>query len=446
MATKMNAATAKRVKALKINAKNEEEAREKLLEILVENGIEGMEEEETDTLLDIAESFVEDDNSGDDEEQTEEEENDELAEEVEEEEEEEKPKKPAKKASKKVEEPEEEEDDEEEAEEEEEDEDEGDEFAEMDRTALKAYIKDNELDITVKKSMTDDDIRDLIRAEVGEEEEEDEKPAPKSKASTKTAEKAAPKKEDKKAPAKSEKKAEKKETKPAAGKRGTKLDPKNNEDDRKAFAPLKKLFPESEYAYAWVASAGVTIKHKGKNSQRSMVLIENCSKQADGSIKCNLYLLTFTKQTEILDKAGIDYEPCWSGAPLIKGITLDEALEIITDLMEHITATVQKIDKKLGENRKKMEENLDKKKPAKKSTKVEEPEEEEDEDDEEEEEAPKKKTSKAAPAKKAAKKVVEEDDEEEEDDEDDEEEDEAPAPKKKAASKSAPAKKTTKKK
>lgn len=436
MATKMNAATAKRVKALKINAKNEEEAREKLLEILVENGIEGMEEEETDTLLDIAESFVEDDNSGDDEEQTEEEENDELAEEVEEEEEEEKPKKPAKKASK----PEEEED--EETEEEEEDEDEGDEFAEMDRTALKAYIKDNELDITVKKSMTDDDIREAIRAEVGEEEEEDEKPAPKSKASTKTAEKAAPKKEDKKAPAKSEKKAEKKETKPAAGKRGTKLDPKNNEDDRKAFAPLKKLFPESEYAYAWVASAGVTIKHKGKNSQRSMVLIENGSKQADGSIKCNLYLLTFTKQTEVLDKAGIDYEPCWSGAPLIKGITLDEAIEIITDLMEHITATVQKIDKKLGENRKKMEENLDKKKPAKKSTKVEEPEEEE--DDEEEEEAPKKKASKAAPAKKAAKKVVEEDDEEEE--EDDEEEDEAPAPKKKAASKSAPAKKTTKKK
>lgn len=400
MATKMNAATAKRVKALKINAKNEEEAREKLLEILVENGIEGMEEEETDTLLDIAESFVEDDNSGDDEEQTEEEENDELAEEVEEEEEE-KPKKPAKKASKKVEEPEEEEeDDEEETEEEEEDEDEGDEFAEMDRTALKAYIKDNELDITVKKSMTDDDIREAIRAEVGEDEEEDEKPAPKSKASTKTAEKAAPKKEDKKAAAPA-KKAEKKETKPAAGKRGTKLDPKNNEDDRKAFAPLKKLFPESEYAYAWVASAGVTIKHKGKNSQRSMVLIENCSKQADGSIKCNLYLLTFTKQTEILDKAGIDYEPCWSGAPLIKGITLDEALEIITDLMEHITATVQKIDKKLGENRKKMEENLDKKKPAKKSTKVEEPE---------------------------------------------EEEDEAPAPKKKAASKSAPAKKTTKKK
>lgn len=441
MATKMNAATAKRVKALGINVKTEEEAREKLLAILDENGIEEMEGEDTDTLLDIAETFVDDKGGDDDDSQTEEEENDELAEEVEEEEEDEKPKKPAKKASKKVEEPEEEEEDEDEEEtEEEEDEDEDDQFDEMDRSALKAYIKENELDITVKKSMSDDDIREAIRAEVGEEEEEDEKPAPKAKASTKTAEKPAPKKEEKKAPAKSDKKADKKEAKPA-GKRGTKLDPKNNEDDRKAFAPLKKLFPESEYAYAWVASAGVTIKHKGKNSQRSMVLIENCSKQADGSIKCNLYLLTFTKQTDILDKAGIDYEPCWSGAPLIKGITLDEAIEIITDLMEHITATVQKIDKKLGENRKKMEESLDKKKPAKKAAKVEEPEEEEDEDDEEEEEAPKKKASKVAP-KKAAKKVVEEDEEEEEDDE---EEDEAPAPKKKATSK-VPAKKTTKKK
>ena len=356
MTTKLNATAAKRVKALNINAKTEEEAREKLLEILVENGIEGMEDEELDTLLDIAESFVENDNSGDDEEQTEEEENDELAQEVEEEEEE--------------------------AEEEEEDEDEGDEFAEMDRTALKAYIKDNELDITVKKSMTDDDISDLIRAEVGEEEEEDEKPEPKAKASTKAPEKPASKKDDEKAPAKSDKKADKKEAKPAAGKRGAKLDPKNNEDDREVFDALKELFPEDEYVYAWVASAGVTIKHKGKNSQRSMVLIENCSKQADGSIKCNLYLLTFTKQTEVLDEAGIDYEKCWSGAPLIKGITLDEAVEIITGLMEQITATVKKIDKKLGDNRKKMEENLDKKSPkAKKATaKVEDDEEEEEEE------------------------------------------------------------------
>ena len=381
MATKLNAVTAKRVKALSINAKTEEETREKLLEILVENGIEGMEDEELDTLLDIAESFVDEDSSDDDNEVSEEDENDELAQEVEEEEE--APKKSAKKPAKKVEEPEEDEDEEEE----------GDEFADMDRTALKAYIKDNELEITVKKSMSDDDIREAIRAEV-----EGTKPAPvKTKAATQTVEKpAAAKKEEKKPAAKTEKKADKKEAKPAAGKRGAKLDPKNNEDDREVFDALKELFPEDEYVYAWVASAGVTIKHKGKNSQRSMVLIENCSKQADGSIKCNLYLLTFTKQTEVLDEAGIDYEKCWSGAPLIKGITLDEAVEIITGLMEQMTATVKKIDKKLGDNRKKMEENLDKKSPkAKKATvKVEEP---EDEEDDEEEEAPK-------PAKKTIKK------------------------------------------
>ena len=424
---KINAAAAKRVKALNINAKTEEEAREKLLEFLVENGIEGMEDEELDTLLDIAESFVDEDSSDDDNEASEEDENDELAQEVEEEEE--APKKSAKKPAKKVEEPEEEE--EEEADEEEANE--GDEFADMDRTALKAYIKDNELEITVKKSMSDDDIREAIRAEV-----EEAKPAPvKTKVAKKEEKKpAAAKKEEKKAADKKEKKADKKEAKPAAGKRGAKLDPKNNEDDREVFDVLKGLFPEDEYVYAWVASAGVTIKHKGKNSQRSIVIIENCSKQADGSIKCNLYLLTFTKQTEVLDEAGIDYEKCWSGAPLIKGITIDEAVEIITGLMEQITATVKKIDKKLGDNRKKMEENLDKKSPkAKKATaKVEEPEEDE---DEEEEEAPKAKKTAKAPAKKAAK-VEEPEEEEEEDDE----EEEAPKPKKAAA----PAKKTTKKK
>lgn len=319
---KMNAEIAKRVKALGINAKTEDDAREKLLEILNENGIEGMEEEDTDTLIEIAESFVEEGGSSDtddtdstDESETSDE--DALADEVEEED----------------------------AEEEEEDAEE-DTLASMDRTALKAYIKDNGLDIKVKKSWSDDDIREQIRnaecpvAEAEEEPEEEPTPAP------------APKKAEKK---------EKKATEKKVSKRGQKLDPKNNEEDRKAFEVLHELFPEEEYSYAWVASAGVTIKHKGKNSQRAMVLIENCSKQADESIKCNLYLLTFSKQTDVLDEAGIEYEICWSGAPFMKGITMDSAVEIIKTLMPNITATVQKIDKRLGENRAKMEESLSKK-------------------------------------------------------------------------------------
>lgn len=393
MATKLNPATAKKVKALGINAKSEEDAREKLLEILKDNGIDGMEEEDTETLIDIAESFVEEGGETESEEQEAEELANEAEEEEEEEEtEEEKPKAKGKKAPAKDDDDEEEEETEEPEEEETE---EGDEFDEMDRTELKAYIKKNGLEITVKKSMTDDDIRELIREAVNDEEEEteeeaeEEAPAPKAKAAKK-AETEAPEK-----PAK--KKEEKKETKSKpAGKRGTKLDPKNNEDDRKAFAPLKKLFPEDEFNYAWVASAGVTIKHKGTNSNRSMVLIENCSQMPDGSIKCNLYLLTFNKQLEVLDEAGIEYEKCWSGAPLIKGITLDEAIEIIKGLLDNILSSVKKIDKKLGENRKKMEENLNKKAPKKAAKPA------KDDDDEEEEETEEEEKPKAKPAAKKA--------------------------------------------
>lgn len=109
------------------------------------------------------------------------------------EEEEEKPKSKkttAKKSTpaKKVEEPDEEveEDEEEDDEEEEEEESDGDEFDEMERSELKKYIKDNELDIAVKKSMSDDDLRAAIRAaaatskDAEEEAEEEEETAEES--------------------------------------------------------------------------------------------------------------------------------------------------------------------------------------------------------------------------------------------------------------------------
>ena len=133
-----------------------------------------------------------------------------------EEEEEEKPKKksakaPAKKATKKVEEEEEEEDDEEPEESDDEAEDDGlepeesddeeeddsdeaedDGLDDMDRTELKKYIKENDLEVSVKKSMTDDDLREAIREVMGgddseeeEEDDEEEEEAPKSKVSLK---------------------------------------------------------------------------------------------------------------------------------------------------------------------------------------------------------------------------------------------------------------------
>lgn len=438
MATKLTANVAKRVKALGINATTDEAARPKLLEILEENGIEQMDDEDITTLVEIAESFVDAEDADGDDEGDEEAENDALAEEFEEEE---KPKKGAKKATKKAEpEPEEDEDEEEESEDDEEadeDSEEGDELDEMDRGELKDYIKENELEITVKKSWSDDDIREKIREAMGDEEdEEEEKPAPKKNAKAA----AAPKKEEKKADKKEAPKASaKKEEKPKAekkaapAKRGNKLDPKNNEEDRKHFDFLKKLFPEKDYIYAWVASAGVTIKYKGKNSNRSLISLENCTLKGEGKnavMTCNLYLLIFNGKYEALEKAEVEYEKCWSGAPMLKAIEVSEAVEVIESLKDEMDKMVGGIDKKLGDNRKKMEEGLKKDKKAAGKASSKKASDDEEEEDEDEEEQPKAKAKPAA--KKASKKVEVEEDEEDEDDEE-----EAPAPKKKANSKTA---------
>lgn len=97
-----------------------------------------------------------------------------------------------KKTTKKTATPEPEDDDEEEEEENEPEEKEvgGDEFDDMDRSELKKYISTNGLEVSVKKSMSDDDLRNAIRAaskaepeeteedEEEEETEEDEEPTP----------------------------------------------------------------------------------------------------------------------------------------------------------------------------------------------------------------------------------------------------------------------------
>jgi hypothetical protein len=99
------------------------------------------------------------------------------------EEEEEKPKKSSKApAKKKVEEPEGEEGV---------DDSDDDGLDDMDRTELKNYIKDNSLEVSVKKSMSDDDLREAIREamsseggdESEEEDDEEEEEAPKAKVS-----------------------------------------------------------------------------------------------------------------------------------------------------------------------------------------------------------------------------------------------------------------------
>ncbi len=95
----------------------------------------------------------------------------------EEEEEKPAPKKTSKAGKKKSEpEPEEDEDEDEDEDEEEEseaDSDEDDGLDDLDRNELKKYIRDNDLDVSVKKSMSDDDLREAIREALKEDGDED---------------------------------------------------------------------------------------------------------------------------------------------------------------------------------------------------------------------------------------------------------------------------------
>ena len=130
------------------------------------------------------------------------------------------------------------------------------------------------------------------------------------------------------------------------------------------------MFNEKEYQYDWLSSNGVTVKHIGKNGKRGICTIENVTKKADGSITCNLYLLTMAKETDKLDDMGIDYELCWTKAPCMKGLEFDEVLDILKKVQPIITLFASTVDKRLGDNRKKMEESLKtsgKKSAAKKS-------------------------------------------------------------------------------
>lgn len=84
------------------------------------------------------------------------------------------PKKTSKSGKKKPEpEPEDDEEDEDEEEESETDSDEDDGLDDLDRNELKKYIRDNDLDVSVKKSMSDDDLREAIREALKEDGDED---------------------------------------------------------------------------------------------------------------------------------------------------------------------------------------------------------------------------------------------------------------------------------
>jgi len=286
--TKLTAPTSKKLTALGFKAKSEEEAKTVVNAFLIKNGIEGMEDEELETLIDLAESFVDlDENPAAEEPKTEtEEELEELA---------------------------------------------------------------AEEEIPAKKPVSKTPAKKTVVVE----EEEEEIPAKKAvaKAATKPVAKAAVKEVAKSIPKKEE------VVKTA---KATKLNPKDVEEDRVHFEFLKALFPDEDYLYAWISNAGVTVKYKGKNSNRAVLSLENGSVKADDTFVATLYLPTFNGHVDGLTENGIDHEICWSGVPFIKALDIDELTEILTALLPSIETSVNKLDKKLGENRTKMEENLKK--------------------------------------------------------------------------------------
>lgn len=317
---KMSEKLQKRLNAIGISVKTEDEAREKLLKILEENDIDGMEDESTDTLIDIAESF-----RGQESEEPDEDE-----------------------------EPEDEGSDEEEGEEPEEESEE--------------------------------------EQEEEQDEESEDEPEEEVKPSKKASKKA--KKEEVKPSKKEETKPSKKEEKL---KKGEKLDPQKNEKDRKYYEPLKKVFGK-EFTFSWISKNGVSIKYNGSNGSKNAVKIKS-SMIKDGEFICNLFVQT-AKGGDILEKIGItDYEINWNGYAFVRGLGMDEVIEIIQQLIDNgMLDGLKSRDKRLGENRKKMEESLEKS--SKKVTP--EPEEDEEDDEEPEEVKPSKKDSKKA-SKKAKK-------------------------------------------
>lgn len=256
---------------------------------------------------------------------------------------------------------------------------------------LKACVNDSNEDEDEEEDdeLPEEDDEDELPEDEDEEEDEDEDELMAQAAEeAKEAKKAA---NEKKEQAKKAKEAESalKQAKQPAKRKSNRLDPQNNEEDRKPFEYFRDFFPELMYEFAWVKNAGVSIKYKGENASRGVLLIEAALRKEDGTITCNCYFNTMTKNVEEFEKANYEFKRSWNNVPFLSKVTFPEVLEALNTFKKFIKDKAQATDKKLGENRQKMEDDLNAekkatKKPSKKAA--------------EKEEAP---AEKAAPKKKA---------------------------------------------
>lgn len=256
---------------------------------------------------------------------------------------------------------------------------------------LKACVNDSDEDEDEEEGedeLPEEDDEDELPEDEEEDEDEDELMAQAAE-EAKEAKKAA---NEKKEQVKKAKEAESalKQAKQPAKRKSNRLDPQNNEEDRKPFEFFREFFPELMYEFAWVKNAGVSIKYKGENASRGVLLIEAALRKEDGTITCNCYFNTMTKNVEEFEKANYEFKRSWNNVPFLSKVTFQEVLEALNTFKKFIKDKAQATDKKLGENRQKMEAALNAekkatKKPSKKAA-------------EKEQETP---AEKAAPKKKA---------------------------------------------
>lgn len=258
---------------------------------------------------------------------------------------------------------------------------------------LKACVNDSDEDEEDgEDELPEEDDEDELPEDEEDEDEEDEEEDELMAQAAEEAKEAKKAANEKKEQAKKAKEAESalKQAKQPAKRKSNRLDPQNNEEDRKPFEYFREFFPELMYEFAWVKNAGVSIKYKGENASRGVLLIEAALRKEDGTITCNCYFNTMTKNVEEFEKANYEFKRSWNNVPFLSKVTFPEVLEALNAFKKFIKDKAQATDKKLGENRQKMEDDLNaEKKATKKSSKK---------AAEKEQEAP---AEKAAPKKKA---------------------------------------------
>lgn len=180
-----------------------------------------------------------------------------------------------------------------------------------------------------------------------EPEPEESKPEPKAK-------KPAAKKEAKPKKAKAVKKPSKRDEK------GIRLKPQTNPEHLDLLRKeLSKFFPEKEFQYVAV-SQGISIKFGGANSHPVAIMFENVYSKDGQFATTNVVLNTFRSQAsqDKLAEDGLDFVMTWNNLPWLKGITWNDAMEVVKTYLDDIKSAVSTADTRLGKNREKMEADL----------------------------------------------------------------------------------------